>query len=194
MGLRKDFLIHKRKTVESFRLVRADISSININIEHIRNMLSSMESRVSTLGNEVSSMHKALDKCSADINMQQNNNLNIQSRIEDINKSISSAVAKVSSFKDNINNIIFKNQKISKRVTANNNLAKKLLSKSKTQSLKNIQLNSAIRNSQEEIKKIKNFLNRKLRTVKKRDLELEARIKKQRRNILALSKKIKSVS
>lgn len=194
MGLRQDFLIHKRKTVESFRLVRADISLVNINAERTRNILSSIESRISAFDDVLLDLRKSLDKFSADINIHQNNSLNVQSKVEYISKSIVDAVAVVNSLKNRINKLISKNQRISKNISSHSKSIKKLLLRSKSQTLKNRQLGSALSNSQEEIKNLKNFLNRKLRTVKRRDLELETRLKKQRRTILTLNKKIKVAS
>ena len=51
-------------------------------------------------------------------------------------------------------------------------------------------LNSAIRQFQDEIGKLKNIFKRKLRAVKRSDLELEARIKSQKRRIFQLNRKI----
>ena len=91
MGLRKDFLIHKRRTIESFRFARADITAINVNVEQLKNTLSSVESGISNIGSEISNLKNALDKCSSDINLQQISSLNVISKIDSINKSIGNA-------------------------------------------------------------------------------------------------------
>lgn len=51
-------------------------------------------------------------------------------------------------------------------------------------------LNSLLRESQDEIRKVKNLINRKSRTTKRADIELETRLKSQRRRILQLNRKI----
>ena len=67
MSLRKDFLVHRRKTAESFRFVRADVSGIMINIEHIKNMLLALESKTSSLDNNIADLKNTLDKYLFDI-------------------------------------------------------------------------------------------------------------------------------
>ena len=161
MGLRKDFLVHKKKTVDSFRFVRADISSININIENMKSMLTSMELRISALDNKVTVLRKELDKCLSDINVQQNNYLNIYSKIEYISKSISSIVTAMTSLKNSISKIASSNRNIVKDTSSNRNAIKKLFSISKMQSLKNKQVNSELKKSRAEIKKFKNSINKR---------------------------------
>lgn len=166
MGLRKDFLIHKRKTVESFRFVRADISSINVNIENMKSTLASIESRISALDNKVAVLWKETDKCLTDINVQQNNYLGIYSKIGHISKSVSAVAAAMTPFKDSINKIASSNKQIVKDMSSNQNSIKKLFSISKTLSLKNNLTNSALTKSQLEVNKIRNLLNKKLKIKK----------------------------
>ena len=190
MGLRRDFLIHKRKTVESFTFVKADISSINLNIEHIKNVLASIESRISGIENDASSLRVSIEKCSSDINLQKNNSLILWSRIENIDKSIGSAVATVYSFKDKIDGIISKNQQMSSSISKNNESIKNISLRLSKQSLATRKLNSALRLSQKENQKLKNLLNKKLKTVKRADSELEKRLKSQKARIVKLNRKI----
>ena len=161
MGLKKDFLIHKKKTVESFRFVRADISSININIDNLKSMLASMELRISALDNKVTVLRKEIDKCLSDINAQQDNYLNIHSKTEHIIKSISDVATAATSFKSSINKIVSNNKQILKDISSNRSAIKKLFLISKTQSLKNNQVNSELRKSKAEIKKLKNSINKR---------------------------------
>ena len=161
MGLRKDFLIHKKKTVDSFRFVRADISGININIENMKSMLTSTELRISALDNKVTVLRKELDKCLSDINVQQNNYLNIYSKIEYISKSISSIVTAMTSLKNSISKIASSNKNIVKDTSSNRNSIKKLFSISKMQSLKNNQVNSELKKFKAEINKLKNSINKR---------------------------------
>lgn len=190
MGLRKDFSIHRRRTVESFKFVKADISSVNNSIENLKNMLASLESRVSSLDMGAADLRKSIEKCLLDISLQQNNNLNLLSKIDAISKSILNATNTAVSIKNKIGDIVANNQKTSKKISANNDSIKNLSLKSKKQTAINRKLNSASNQSQKEIKKIRNFLSRKLRTVNRKNAELEITIKKQRKRIISLNKRI----
>ena len=75
-------------------------------------------------------------------------------------------------------------------ISEQNRILKILIPRSKSHSLKIRHLNSKLKKSQEEIKKLRNFINRKLRTAKRADLELELKIKSQRMRIIKLNKKI----
>ena len=158
-------MVHKKKTIESFGLVRADISSISNSIEHFKNILSALESRISTLDNQVLELRKAIDKNTSEIRIQYNYNINIQSKIENINKSVSNIFTTINSFKNNINKLISNNQQSSKDITINKNAIKKLFALSKNQSLKNKQLTSTLKRSQEEVKKLRSFINKRLKTI-----------------------------
>lgn len=141
MGLRRDFLVHKGKTVESFNLVRADISSIN----------------------------NRVDKFSAEISQQNNQNFAIASKIENVGDSIRNVAAALDSFKNKLNDI---------------------LSKSRLQSLKISSLENAVRKSQKDSKKIRKLLNVKVKLLKKLNLKSEKKIKSQHKRIVQLNKKI----
>ena len=67
LGLRNEFLVHKRKTVESFRFVRADVSDIMISLEHIKNMLLTLESKASLMDSNSADLKNTLDKYLSDI-------------------------------------------------------------------------------------------------------------------------------
>src|SRR3989338_9700184 len=89
LGLRKDFLVHKRKTIESFKLVRDDISTLDGSINNLKNTLVSVESRISNIYNETLNLRDAIGQNASEINAQRSHNANMQSKIEQINKSIS---------------------------------------------------------------------------------------------------------
>lgn len=203
MTIRRDFLIHRRKTVESFQLVRTDISSINTNIEHIKNTLASMELKISTFDNE----HIVLDRFQKNIE-------DFESKIDIINKSFEETKTGLNSLKEDIDNIMPENQDISSGLSKNSRSINKILSRIKTQTAKNRKLGSSVRKSQEEIdrlkkkvlkmsrfgtalresqegiKKLRNLLNRRLGTVKKTETELETKLKSQRKRSIQLNKKI----
>lgn len=161
MGLRKDFLVHKRKTVESFELVKADISSLNASIGNLGNTLALLDSRVNILSNEASLMRAAIDESRITYH-------NALSRIEDIRNSVDSIAATISSFKNIISKTLSKNGEMSREIAGSRNAIKKLFSISRIQSSRNKQLNSALRKSQAEIRKVKNLLNRRLTAVNRR--------------------------
>lgn len=221
LGIRKDFNVHKRKTVESFGLVRADISSINANIEQIRNSLASVEARIITLGTDIGGLRNSIDRCSSDINAHETAHSDMNSKIESIdesiggiNESISTAVAKIASFKSRVDSIASRNGTLLRGLSGNSQAIKRVLPRLNKQSLKTRKIGSdlrkargeiekskrrhakarklapVVRESQDQITKVKNLINRKLRTIKKRDTELELTIKRQRRRILELNRKI----
>lgn len=154
MGLRKDFSAHKRKTVESFALVRADISAISASIEQLKNRLSFIESETSMANSSILSLSNSVDKCSLSIKAQQSSSFNLQSKIEHTNKSIANAIATISSLNKSLDSVLSKYQKISERVLSHGNAIKRLFSESRMQALKNKHLNSALRKSQEKVKKL----------------------------------------
>jgi len=79
---------------------------------------------------------------------------------------------------------------MSKKVTAATNILKEMVPKSKAYDAKTIKLDSGIKESQEEIKKIKNLMGRKLRSARKSYGELESRLKSQKRRMQQLNRKI----
>lgn len=84
MGIRKEFMLHKGRTVESFEMVRADISSILTHIGGMRDMISSLDSRISVLDIMAAGMKGQVEKCLADFGTQQSRILSTQSKIERI--------------------------------------------------------------------------------------------------------------
>lgn len=190
LGLRKDFLVHKRKTIESFKLVRDDISTLDGSINNLKNTLVSVESRISNIYNETLNLRDAIGQNASEINAQRSHNANMQSKIEQINKSISNAIFTIESLNKGVSNLISKQQQLSGNVSGNSNAIKKLFSITKVQSLRNRQLNSALNKSQIEFKKIRSFLNIKLRGVNRANKGVEATIKNQRKRIVALNRKI----
>lgn len=192
MGLRKDFLIHKAKTIESFLLARADISSINNSMEHLKIHVSSVESRILVIDNEVLNLRKLLDKCISDLSMQQMGNLSLMTKIDSVSKSIGEMADNIGSFRNKVDNILSKNSGLSRQINSQNNSIKKLLPKSSKQSLEIRKLNSALKKSQQDIKKLRNLMDRKLKTAKRADKEIESTVKSQRKRIAQLNKKVDS--
>ena len=201
MSLRRDFLEHKNKTIESFNLVSADHSNIQVNMVNLRTMLAASESRFYELTNKISDLTAALERCLSDVAMQKSKDLIISSTIEDVNNSMTEMNNQLESFQDTISKRIApfagrlktfssESRKMSKKVTANSNLLKKLLPSSKLQSAKTRKISSALAESQEEIRKAKNLINRRLRTANRANEELEKKIKSQRKRIVQLNKKI----
>lgn len=190
LGLRHEFSMHRRKTVESFSLVRGDISAVYNIINTIKNSLSSLEFKLSAIETEGSSLRSAIEKCNSDINLQQNSNLNIQSRIENVNQSMGVIAETIDLIKKKTSISSTQNRSLSKKITAQNRLMKKLVPRSKKQALQISKLSSSLRKSQDDVKKLRNLLIRKLRTSNKRDLELEIRLKRQRRAMISLNRKI----
>ncbi|MBS3105200.1 hypothetical protein J4234_03020 [Candidatus Woesearchaeota archaeon] len=176
LGIRNEFLVHKRKTVESFRFVRADVSSIMISLEHIKNMLLMLESKASAMGSNSADLKNTLDKYLSDI--------------EGIIKSTAQISDAIENFNTKLKKMDSKNQEASKGIARNDKSIKNLLPKYKRQSLDIKKLNSALKQSQNEIRKLKNLFSSRLRTAKRGNLELEARITSQKKRILQLNKKI----
>lgn len=171
MGLRKEFLTHRSKTVESFSFVRADISSLSLRIQTLKDMIALIESRMSKVDMETVGLGKSIDKIVSDANLQQVNTQNSLSKVGTIDDSLGELTATVASIKKSL---------------------KTLLSKSRAQSLKSRQFSSNIKKSQKEIKKTKNLLTRKLKAASRKNVELESRIGRQRTIILALNRKIEA--
>ena len=190
MGLRKDFLIHKRRTIESFIFVKSDVSGILANIEHIRKVLASLDMRISALDNEMALLRSIADRFSSDISMQQSNSQNMVSEIESVKKSLANSAKAIGLSEDKTEDALFKNQALSRKIISQEKLIKGLLSGSKLQYSAGRKLSSELRIYKGDISKIKNLLNRKLSTVKKKDSELEAKIKSQRGTIASLNRKI----
>lgn len=192
MGLRKDFLVHKNRTIESFKLVRSDVSGINTNIDQLKNTLASVELSISSLGGEMLSLKTSLDKCISDVSMQQMGNLNLMAKIDIVSKSIGEMVDNISTFRNKIENILSKNSGLSRQIDSQGNSIKKLLPKSSKQSLEIRKLNSALKKSQQDIKKLRKLMDRKLKTAKRADKEIESTVKSQRKRIVQLNKKVDS--
>ena len=194
MSLRRDFLVHKRKTVESFRFVRSDISGINAALEHIKNSISSLDSKLASVDIEAGNLKRFVEKCASDIGIQENYNLSIQSKIDVVNKLISETVSTLGSFKSSINDVLGKilsrNQQTSNKISSYDKSIKKLFVNSKKQSLRNKQLTSSLKQNQEESKKLRNLLNKKLKTYQRKENEIESKIKHQRKLISLLNNKI----
>lgn len=201
MSFRKDFLEHKKSTVESFNLVSNDISNLHAHFMNLKSVVTSVDSRLVAVENSLSSLRELVDKCVEDINLQRSNDLVITSTIKDANNSISeinnklgslrsTLMTRLNSFDNRLSRLVKNNRKLSKSVTLNTNSMKKLLPRTRNLSLTARKLGSGLREAKDEARKLRNLLNRKLRTVKRADLELETRLKSQRRRMAQLNNKI----
>jgi len=190
LGLRKDFLEHKNRTIESFNLVSSDVSNINVSLVNFRTSFYSMEGRLSEFSDRLHGLRESIGKCAEDISLQKSNELVTSSTIKDMNNSFSKINERLQSFEGKLKNMLPVNKKLSKKITSINNSVNKLLPRYKSQSLKTRRLGSGLRQSNDEIKKIKNLINRKLRTLRRDNSELKSRIKSQRRRIVQLNRKI----
>src|SRR3989338_1026769 len=201
MSLRKDFLAHKNKTMESFNLVSSDISNINLNLVNLRTMLASVEERISDFSSRMQNLNDALDKCGADISLQRSNEAVVTSTINDINSSISeisenlksyenTLSGRLGAFEKTLDNFASDNRIVSQKVASNANSLNKILPSSRSQSAQIKKMNSALKESQNSIRKLKNLLNRKVRSTKRADAELEAKLRSQRRRMTQLNRKI----
>ena len=144
MLLRKEFLIHRKKTVDAFSLVSADISNIHISLTNLKNLIESMDSRISELGNGMHGLRASVDRCISDINFQKSNDLVTTSTIRDVNTSITEINGKlnssansisnrINSVEDKLGDFISNNKNLSSKFTSANNSINKLLSSSKSQ-------------------------------------------------------------
>ena len=61
MGLRKDFLVHRKNTIESFGLVRRDIDNLNFKLDNANNIVSTLEMKMPEVVNEISNLHNKID-------------------------------------------------------------------------------------------------------------------------------------
>ena len=177
MGIRKDFLMHRRKTVESFRYVRGDISAISTSINNLKDLVSSIESRISVIDSEMPELRKSIEKNTAETAMQHNQSLSIQSKIEQISKSISNALDAIASVRNGVNSILSSQQRISNSISSHQKSISKIVADFKNQSLKNKQVNSSLKKTKDGIKKLKNLLHRRVKSQQKKISELSARIK-----------------
>ena len=183
MGLRTEHEIHKRKTINSFKLISEDISNLTTSLEQMKNILVRLDSRNLATDSEILSLKQSVEKCVSEINLQQNQQNNLQSKIDFINQSMSG-------FNDNLNEVLSQNRLISKKLSLHDKSLKKLLPRSRKHGKKIRKLGSLTRILGEDTVKIRNLIKRKIRTSKRMDLELEDRIRKQRRLISRLNRKI----
>ena len=190
MGIRKDLLVHKQKTIESFGLVKADISSINASIDHVKNSLVSIELRLSAFDNEVLSLKKYMEASISEASMQRASTLKIQSKMSEIGNTITGTTGIVNSIRDRINGIFAQIKKISKAIADHKGIIENMKSKINSQFISGRKSSAKIKNFDKEIKKLRNLVNAKIKTTKTADLELEKKISSQRRRIAQLNRKI----
>ncbi len=192
MGLRQDFLIHKRKTVDSFMFVRQDIVSIDASLGNLKNSLLSIVQKVSAIENELLGLSGAVSRHSTELNIQQDNDANIILRIENSIKAIDGAVDQINSFKGRLNILGSKNVQLAQSLARYGKIMNVLLPRIKKQSINARKTSSDVRKTEKEIKKIKNLMGRNVKSSKRRENELRKTIVNQRKRIAQLNRKIES--
>lgn len=165
MGIRKDFEAHKRKTIESFGYVAADISGINSHMGQLKSIISSFESKISAVENEMRSLRQAVDSSTSAIGRQQNDFLAVQSKVEDMGKSISNSTAAINSLGAGVKSMASRQQDAIKKISSHDSSISKLFELSKLQPAKEKKFNSHIKSSQEEIRKTRRIIDEKIRAV-----------------------------
>ena len=192
MGLRREFSEHRSKTIESFNLVKEDISALNLNFLNARAVLASIEEKITGLGAKVNEINQNLK---ADIEIQNSTNTSMASKIVDINSFVNSRIANFEreigktgleierKVKGPINELL-------RKTSVNGSSLKLLAAKSKSQSLELKKLSKAIKDSEEQARKQKNLLDRRIREIKKTGSELEAKLRSHRNRMQQLNRKI----
>ena len=234
MSLRREFLAHKNKTMESFDLVSTDISTINVNLVNLRTMLASVEERISQFNSKSQETAETVERFRSDIGQQNSRNSRMEEKIEDLNLTVRSALdsvesnaeskvknmtsaleskitslnkdvkkagsrisnserilgKKIKNSENHVKKLSLESRSMSKNFTSKTSTLKELLPRAKSQSLITRKLNSAVRESQDDIRKVRNLINKKLRGLKNANLELEKKIGSQRARIAQLNRKI----
>ena len=204
MTLKHEFYAHRLKTVDAFKFVRADISNTNLSLEQVKGQVNSIGMALSSINQGISEMKELLEKNSLEIASEKQNSLRLESKLNLVEKSyndVNSGFSELkSSLTDSLNNISnsigsVENQLDSsrtqlnaskRRISSSEKTLKKLLPKSKTQGAKLRKVSSGLRLSQEDIVKLKNFFNRKLKSFKRLNLKLEDKLKSQKKRIPCL--------
>ena len=70
LGLKKEFLGHRERTIEAFAQVSNDISSLSAYVQTIQLSISNIENRLSNLETETSEIRNELAKANSTINIQ----------------------------------------------------------------------------------------------------------------------------
>ena len=192
MGVRKDLLAHKLKTIESFGLVKEDISAINANMQHINNLLASVEMRLSAFDNEVLSLKGYVKTCASDIDAQKSSTLSIQSKIAEIGKNITFTNGSINSIRETISGIFAQNKEIYGTMEQHKNLITNLSSKMDSQSQNDDKLSAKLKNLEREVKTVRSSVKRGIKTTKTAGLKLEKKIRSQRSRIVQLNRIIES--
>ncbi len=208
MSLRSDFVVHKKKTVESFQLVRIDISNLNNNQESLRASLSAVELRLASLDSAMSEVKSSIDKISveqavsqakaekmaADLVLQADNNYSNSKKFGGVNKSLSDLSLKIGLLNKNVKSLSLRNTSLSKSLSAAKSAAKKSDSKARQQAAQLQKIVFEMKNSKEEARKLKSLLKRNMKTIKKADGEIDFRLNAQRKRIVQLNRKIEGAA
>lgn len=163
MGLRKDFLVHKKKTVESFGFVRSDIERINSDLNNLSNNFSAMGAKISSFDNQTQELWKSINKCLSD-------NLGF--------------VDSFSFFKTDVEDMASYKKQISKNVLSNSNAIKKLFVVYKAQNSKSKKISMELKKSRLHVKKLEKSFNGKLKIISNRILRVKGLKKSAKRKIV----------
>ena len=180
MELKEHYLEHKAKTEESFKLVSADISIINSNIQLISNEISALRKEIERLSSELSS----------EKSIHADSHSSLTSKVDDIGASFASGIEKnersIKAMMPRLKNNSLAARKMGSRLRK----AEEEIEKSKKRDAKILKLKANSKEVQDSIRKIKNLLGRKLRTLNRLNAEFEAQLKSHRNRTAQLNRKI----
>ncbi|MBI2647453.1 hypothetical protein HYW99_03165 [Candidatus Woesearchaeota archaeon] len=126
MGLRRDLVLHQKRTIESFRYVKEDISNLDAKIENLRNRLNSFDEGIISINNQLGSIQLSSEKCLSNINLQETTNKNFEAKIESTKEHLRNLDKEIKKVKNLVN------RKISLMKKQNTELQKGLRIHSKT--------------------------------------------------------------
>jgi len=208
MTLKHEFYAHRLKTVEAFKFVRADIANTNLSLEQLKGTINSVGMALSSVNQSILEMKELLEKNSIELSSHKQNDLRIESKLNlfdksyndlnsefaefraSLNDSVTELSNALNSAENSIDSVRLQSNASKRRLSSSEKILKKLLPKSKTQGAKLRKVSSGLRISQEDIEKLKRFFNGKLKSVKRANLELEDKLKIQKKRIVKLNKKI----
>ena len=210
MSLRQDYLMHKKKTMESFSFVKVDVNSLSASVDSIRNSLASIDFRISSLGNEIDSLKGAIgqfvnEQSSQQVQIEkivaqlkiQNETINsfhsFESRLKELKKNndiqsgnVDKVWKDIKFLKKGAKSSNARNSRLLKRINSELKAVKKKVSSARN-------MPSQLKQFDLEIKKLKNVIKRKAKSAKKTVVELETKLKSQRKRAKQLNRKIENV-
>jgi chromosome segregation ATPase len=156
----------------------------------------SMASKIVDMNSLVNGKMKQLDESIARISGRIDSK--IQSSVGKLNSRVSLSEKNISkklkSSDEKFRKSSANSRKMSKMMTYANNTVKELSPRSKAQAAKARKLGSGIKESQEDIRKLKNIITRKLRSIRRAGEETESKLKSQKRRIQQLNRKMEGAA